>query len=765
MRRIVLLAVAAVCASTGSFSARPADKAAKVDFARDVQPILRESCYSCHGPDKQMNGFRLDRRRDAMRGGTIPVIGPGSAASSRLYLRLTGTSYGRSMPLEGDPLTPAQIETIRNWIDQGADWPDQVSGDVVVPPLDPAAVKAIAALRAGDRASFLSSLAGTARLSTLRGPGGATPLMAAALYGDAALVKALLDQGADPDVANDAGATPLMWAAADLAKARLLVERGASVNARSDDGRTPLIVAASVRGNRDVVALLLDHHANPSVQAPGLLAPLTAISEAAKQGDEAIVRLLIERGSDVARAGFVALGLAMRARCDGCVEAIAGKLPPPLFSPAMALAAPPLGPALATIPMLAHGADANVRNPKGYPMIVLAAASEAMPVDAVKALLAHGADVNATGPDGETPLGVARRHGHTPVVDALIEAGAKDAASHLPALAFAPAHSAREAVLRSLPLLQKADVMFLQKTGCVSCHNNSQTAETVALARSRGIAVDEAVATSQRMKIAAYLEESRERALLLQGLAGDSDTISPILNGLAAERVAPDAATDAMARFVRMQQSEDGRWRVFAHRPPIESGDVKITVESLRALQAYAPAYERRLADASIARAAAWLARTQPDGSQERAYHLLGLQLTGAGGTALAAAADRLAALQRADGGWGQLPTLESDAYATGEALVALLESGALRANAPIVQRGVQFLLKTQLADGSWFVARRAIPIQPYVDAGFPHGNDQFISAAATNWATQALTLTVEKRTNTTGSPVGGRGRYNLSHK
>jgi hypothetical protein len=59
----------------------------------------------------------------------------------------------------------------------------------------------------------------------------------------------------------------------------------------------------------------------------------------------------------------------------------------------------------------------------------------------------------------------------------------------------------------------------------------------------------------------------------------------------------------------------------------------------------------------------------------------------------------------------------------------------------PLYRRGVEFLMKTQLTDGSWFVPSRAIAIQPPLDAGFPHGKHQFISAAATNWATQALVL------------------------
>ena len=105
----------------------------------------------------------------------------------------------------------------------------------------------------------------------------------------------------------------------------------------------------------------------------------------------------------------------------------------------------------------------------------------------------------------------------------------------------------------------------------------------------------------------------------------------------------------------------------------------------------------------------------------------------------IAAAGRALAREQRADGGWAQLPTLASDAYATGEALVGLLDSGGIAPRDPAIRRGVRFLLQTQLADGSWFVQSRVIPLQPYFDAGFPHARNQFVSIAATNWATTAL--------------------------
>ena len=95
---------------------------------------------------------------------------------------------------------------------------------------------------------------------------------------------------------------------------------------------------------------------------------------------------------------------------------------------------------------------------------------------------------------------------------------------------------------------------------------------------------------------------------------------------------------------------------------------------------------------------------------------------------------------QRPDGGWADVDTLPSGPYATGEALVALHDAGMAAGDAAY-QRGVQYLLKTQLTDGSWYAKTRSLPVQPYFDVGFPHGVDQWISACATSWSTMALAL------------------------
>jgi squalene cyclase len=138
------------------------------------------------------------------------------------------------------------------------------------------------------------------------------------------------------------------------------------------------------------------------------------------------------------------------------------------------------------------------------------------------------------------------------------------------------------------------------------------------------------------------------------------------------------------------------------------------------------------------------MAKAEARTTQEKAMKVLGLAWAKAGATEIKDAAQRLAADQRADGGWGQLPTLESDAYATGQALFALYEANALKPADPAYQRGVAFLIDTQQADGSWQVKTRALGFQPYFESGYPHGQDQWISAAGGAWATAALALTAE---------------------
>jgi hypothetical protein len=173
----------------------------------------------------------------------------------------------------------------------------------------------------------------------------------------------------------------------------------------------------------------------------------------------------------------------------------------------------------------------------------------------------------------------------------------------------------------------------------------------------------------------------------------------------------------------------------------MSSGVYQTTALAVYTLKTYGPPAEKADTDAALARAAAWLEAAKPATTQDRAFHLMGLAWSNVRPASIADAAKALAAALCPDGGWSQLPTMGSDAYATGEALNA---AGRMPATDPVYAKGVKYLLHTQAADGSWHLKSRSIWIQPYFESGFPYGHDQRISAAGTSWATMALSLTVQ---------------------
>jgi ankyrin repeat protein len=689
----------------------------KVDYARDIQPLLRANCYSCHGPALQNGGLRLDRRRDPMPnrvGANGARIVPGSSTTSRLYLRVAGNQAGTQMPPTG-ALTPAEIGLIKTWIDQGADWPDEFAGDKPSPPQNPQSVQLMGALRRGDRGSFEKLLAASPTAARSKGSGGTSPLMYAALYGDANSLRLLLDKGADPNARNDAGATALMWAVDDPEKTRVLLDRGADANARSDDSRTPLLLATARSGASNVVTLLLGHGAKLEGQP--------VLSRAAATGDEMLMRLLIRRGAELKPLPD---DLAMRSGCAGCVELLLTSAERADLNRALTQAAR-FGNSAGIRMLLDRGAEPTSVT------LGTAAASEKIPLEGVTALLDRGAR-------SETAVDLALRLGETPVVDALRKAGGKETPVPLPDLKRPTApRSVRAAVEKSVPLLQHADVVFLKKGGCVSCHNNTLFLMTAATARKKGFRVDEPTVQAQLRDTAVYLESWRERYLQDISIPGGLDTTGYILAGLASVSYPPDAATDSMARFLMRRQVSDGGWRIGTQRPPIESSDIEATALALRSLLIYAPRPQKSEYAKVIQRGTTWLTLAQPKSTEDHVFQLLGLSWASQNKAALRKAARDLIALQKPDGGWSQVPTLPSDAYATGQALTALAESGVIAVTERVYQDGVRFLLKTQLEDGTWYVRSRANPVQPYFDSEFPHGTDQFISAAATNWATIAL--------------------------
>src|SRR5262245_26882131 len=225
---IVGAVVAAVAAMTPAGIAAE-DTAAKVDFQKDVAPILRQQCIECHGPAMQMAELRLDQRRFVLGDDSDPdLVKAGKSGDSLLIKRLVDPALGILMPPsfpfppgEKVGLPEASIQVLKAWIDQGADWPQDVSlaSEAADTAESPQARALFAAIRGGNHQSAAELLNANKQLVNTQNRHGETPLMQAAVYSDATMVKLLLDHGADVNAAISTGATALMRAAGDFDKA------------------------------------------------------------------------------------------------------------------------------------------------------------------------------------------------------------------------------------------------------------------------------------------------------------------------------------------------------------------------------------------------------------------------------------------------------------------------------------------------------------------------------------------------------------------
>jgi ankyrin repeat protein len=710
----------------------PPAAARSVDYQADVKPLLAQNCYGCHGPEVQQSGLRLDLRQNALRGGDYgPVIVPGRSADSKLIRRLVDGDGGMQMPPTG-PLSPDDISVLRAWIDQGADFRNEVAEDVPPPPLDPKMAALITAVRSRPRAVVEPLLAANHELITAGDRGGSTLLHHAAGFGTLETMAMLLDAGADVNAKNRRGSTPLHWAIDDEAKVRLLLARGANVNAKQVEGRTPLYQAASIGNGMAVVRLLLANGADPNRAMANGRTPLMA---AASRGDFEMMRALVDAKASVDVRNGAGETALMLAASDGNPRAVRFLLEHGADATARtkrnetALGNAGTAGSEETVRLLLeHGAEVNVRNIRGYSPLMLAAASDTMPAAVVKLLLSKGADTSFAADYDETARDLAAKRGDTEVARLL---GAEPAASHAVS-SSGRARAIPDAVEQALGMTEQQSYKFIRIGGCNSCHSQDLPSAAAGFARSRGLR-----APREIPQLPQSMMPSPERLMDLGIVTATSigwELVDSGMNG-----VPRSAYTDAAARAIKAMQTAEGHWSANeSRRPPMSAGDFQAAAVCIYALAHYGPEGGEAATAAAIARAVAWLQRSSPQTTQDRAFHALALAWGGAAEQARQSA-QTLVALQRRDGGWSQLPTMESDAYATGQALFALAIAGNMAPADPVYRKGVEYLLTTQAADGTWHVKTRSIWLQPYFESGFPYGRDQFISTAGTAWASMAL--------------------------
>jgi ankyrin repeat protein len=640
------------------------------------------------------------------------------------------------------------------------------------------AAELVAAIRNGDTQAVRTMLDNGADVNA-RDAEGNTPLILASFYASPQCVELLINKGAEVNAANKAGATALIRAATDYDKTRSLVAGGAKVRARSALGNTPLILAARRAGNSRTVELLLERGADAAERNDAGVSPILS---GAASGDVDTVRLLLDAGakaddfpkSNQPRAAGVAAGIRtplMWAAYHNDVQMArlllergADPNQPTYFGNPLSHACWSDGFEAAVL-LIARGANVNARDAlANFTPLHWAAGTESPRPQLVKLLLANGADPNSEGgePVGafglapQTPRLIAEKRGRTAIVDALVAAGAKD-----PPRAETTATPQRvlpdqlddstsiASTEKALAALQTTAVQsgesfrrHVSKQDCASCHQQYLPMAAVGYARNRSVRFDQEAAREQIDSLAKLTSPFFQHEFITQTVfhPEPAHTFGYQLFGFVAERVPPRAATDEMIHHLITIQASDGRWFNNAPRPPIASGDVSATALAIHAIQHYGWPGRRQEFAASVCRARQWLWNVKAETNEEAVFQLLGLHWAGEPAEKLADLARSLRQMQRDDGGWAQLPTLESDAYGTGEVLYTLAQTEKDAVSDPAWQRGLRFLLERQEDDGTWHVARRTFPFQPTMDSGFPHHRDSWLSAAATSWAVLALT-------------------------
>jgi hypothetical protein len=521
-------------------------------------------------------------------------------------------------------------------------------------------------------------------------------------------MRQLLQSGEDPSQKDDQGFSPWMWAInfEENEALALLLSRVPVIPASDVSGRRRLAVAASLDNLAAVVALLSK---GVPVDSPAIDGA-TPLLVAAESGYTDLIRVLLDAGADPRSPDQHGDTPLMGAVRIGSIDAVRA--------------------------LTRARSNLNAKDHAGRTALHWAARSGR--VDVVRALLAAGAPIDDIDDAGRSALAYAQAKGHAEAADLLKARGALGPSAVPPRLTPTP----REAVEKSVPLLLQGWRTWSEGRACGGCHHRLMIDRVAALAAQQGFPEAARLGDDERQFFSrnATTGEARLRqqsatpegvfasaiGILGDGSSGDALNLNTVLD-LGVPR---SPGLEARALLLARKQLADGSWRNGLPRVPILSSDVAITAAAARTIAAYAGSADEAEIRERVGRARRWLITTRPVTTDDKASRLLGLRWTDADDRSIERAAGLLKSEQHADGGWSQLDGVNSDAYATGMVLMALRRGVGLAGTDPAYRRGVDYLLKTQEADGSWLVPKRAAASNEYFESGFPHGKFQFISYA-----------------------------------
>lgn len=587
--------------------------------------------------------------------------------------------------------------------------------------------------------------------------GGIAPAVAQTLPPDQALfhavqqssgteVERLIKLGANVNAVNEAGATPLMWAVPDLAKVRLLIEHGADVNAASKNlGRTPLLIAAGYPDTVPVLKLLLEKGADLRARDRS---GENAMRKAARFSDVSVVEFLHERGLEVNEpsGGSPALTAAIIAPGRHYAPTIEYLLKHGARFEAQVSIAPVRFDASFIARWITAGAGVNSQGGRyNRTPLMAAAASDEAGIEILRLLLDKGADPNAKDKDGESALDWAMHRQDRAKIALLRERGAQEGDTPRDLTYPQPKgiSNPRVSVAKSIALLQSTSSIVYEQRACISCHQQMLVETAAAAVRAKGILVREDLSAKNLEQMLKVYKNQAEMAMQGETTGGHVLSYGYFTMALAAARYKPDAVTAGLVHSIASWQMPDGSWPGLIERPPMEYSTFSHTALSIRALTLYAPEGRRAEMDEKVRKARSWMLAAKPASAEEHAMRIMGLAWSNASRKDIEAATRPWIALQnKQDGGWSQLPHLDSDAYATGMTLYALFQAG-VSTKSEVYRKGLAFLLRNQYEDGSWFVKTRSFPTQPHFESGYPFGYNQWISAAGACWATLAIAAAI----------------------